>query len=792
MFLSYAAAHASSLDEARAFHRNGDYAQALEAYDKVANSAAPDADKAVARNNACVIHTDQGQFDVAEAYCREALNLRRALDDKRGVARTLNNYARVLQATGQFDDARQAHELALRSNIERSDLSSQIVNRVNLAVLETQARNYAAALDHLAAAEPLLTQVDEQWAEGQKALLGLNRAVIFERIGAYDDALTEIDATIKIATKAAPSVLADAYLNRGVILRNLGDAEAALDAYELAQRTFAERSNKVAAINATLNEAILYWRDLGDDEAAGQAVRDVLDSAASASADDIRHAHYLMARLALAGGALDEAGTALQQLERMAPRAPLTLDAQARVAHAQGNLDEAISFARDAVAAVENERAALGHARHRQSILSDRRGAYALGIDLLYQRYEASSRAQDLEAALQLAARGKALGLIETLPQVNAVQEPKKGMRHIEMFVSERSAHVWTIENGSATWRKFTPDALRRAARLVSRAAASGQALPVEERRILRDLLGDGQPDHLVLAPDGELVAVPFDLVYRNRTRTPVIRYVAAVALDEVKDTAPAPERPSLLVIANPSVPVGGALVPALRGLAQLKSVSQEASRIGAYFGSHAATLAGPSATETGFVSHAPTDVIHIASHAVFDVRLHDGAVLLLADDARHDGLLFSQDIAQLRRPARLTVLSACSTARGVATAGAPVSHLAGAFLAAGSRAVLASLWDVNDAATTVVMEQFYARLAQGMLPHDALHATKRYLSTQPGWDNPAIWAAWVVYGPSDQPVFAQQPNTTNQIALALWAVAALALLLGLLRQTYRRRIMNH
>ncbi len=85
-------------------------------------------------------------------------------------------------------------------------------------------------------------------------------------------------------------------------------------------------------------------------------------------------------------------------------------------------------------------------------------------------------------------------------------------------------------------------------------------------------------------------------------------------------------------------------------------------------------------------------------------------------------------------RGTELVVLSACETGLGKLENGQGVLGLQRAFQAAGARAVVASLWKVDDAATTVLMEQFYANLWTKKMPKlEALRQAQLTVLNNPG-----------------------------------------------------------
>ena len=100
--------------------------------------------------------------------------------------------------------------------------------------------------------------------------------------------------------------------------------------------------------------------------------------------------------------------------------------------------------------------------------------------------------------------------------------------------------------------------------------------------------------------------------------------------------------------------------------------------------------------------------LIHCASHGYVDV--HDPALtgLALTPSETDDGFVTTADVMELSLDADLAVLSACETARGRERKGEGALSLSRAFLYAGARSVVSSMWPVDDRETVRTMEAFY------------------------------------------------------------------------------------
>jgi CHAT domain-containing protein len=108
-------------------------------------------------------------------------------------------------------------------------------------------------------------------------------------------------------------------------------------------------------------------------------------------------------------------------------------------------------------------------------------------------------------------------------------------------------------------------------------------------------------------------------------------------------------------------------------------------------------------------------------------------------------------DILGLKLRSKLVVLSACDTSRGRLLPGEGVLGPAQAFLEAGSAAVLASYWRVDDAATASFMQRFYTHLFAEHL--SAAAALRRAQLEAAHTSSPHTWGAFALYGWPDSSI---------------------------------------
>jgi len=144
--------------------------------------------------------------------------------------------------------------------------------------------------------------------------------------------------------------------------------------------------------------------------------------------------------------------------------------------------------------------------------------------------------------------------------------------------------------------------------------------------------------------------------------------------------------------------------------------------------------------------------IIHFATHGRIDSRYPALSELVFSQiDERgqpRDGSLRLHDIYNLDLQADLVAMSACSTALGREIAGEGLTGLTQGFMYAGSRSVLASLWQVPDRATAELMTRFYRNLLEGgKKPAAALRLAQIDLAGEARWRSPYFWGAFVLQG---------------------------------------------
>jgi CHAT domain-containing protein len=156
--------------------------------------------------------------------------------------------------------------------------------------------------------------------------------------------------------------------------------------------------------------------------------------------------------------------------------------------------------------------------------------------------------------------------------------------------------------------------------------------------------------------------------------------------------------------------------------------------------------------------------IVHLAVHGYFDEEFPWFSGLVLSNSPAGDsGFLTQAGIATLKLNAQIVFLSTGDTAKGRLVKADGIRNTARAFLLAGARSVVATLWAVSDNAAPILAETFYQRLFAGESSEQALREAKIALIEQRAgargaapiddkrdehrWAHPSFWAPFVLFG---------------------------------------------
>jgi CHAT domain-containing protein len=302
-----------------------------------------------------------------------------------------------------------------------------------------------------------------------------------------------------------------------------------------------------------------------------------------------------------------------------------------------------------------------------------------------------------------------------------------------------------------------------------------------------------GSHQQLLVSPDGELNKVPFAALRapdgRYLVEKHTVSYVAS-GRDLLQGDSAAASSVDLLLLANPAY---SAPPPEQAGRSggftgsflPLPGTVEEAKAIRSLVKGKQLVLEGPAATESAVREVKSPKVLHLATHGFFlegqelpvpaplsDFRViadageggpggviismvRSGLALAGANQAGavshgDDGVLTALEVTGLNLYGTdLVVLSACETAVGEVRTGEGVFGLRRAFVLAGAKNLVMSLWLANDYYTALQMEQFYKAVGRGVSPAEALReaqlATISSLREQQQVAPVYLWAPFIV-----------------------------------------------
>ncbi len=205
------------------------------------------------------------------------------------------------------------------------------------------------------------------------------------------------------------------------------------------------------------------------------------------------------------------------------------------------------------------------------------------------------------------------------------------------------------------------------------------------------------------------------------------------------------PVRENLLLIGNPKTN-GSGFEPLPHAAAEMLTIEDQ-------FPQTARTVISDlSAIPSAYISHQPGDYayIHFVAHGTASLLSPLDSAVILSPTPQHPESfkLYARDIIHHPLHAQLVTISACNSSGARAYAGEGLVGLSWAFLRAGAHNVIGALWQVDDAATPLIMDRLYGDLrVRHFTPDIALRNAKLALIHTTGvYRKPLYWGAFQLY----------------------------------------------
>ncbi len=633
-----------------------------------------------------------------------AVSASSVLRDDRELASSLNNRAIALRALRRYDEALAGFEDTYRADSRAASRWGMAYARRNTAITLVEMGRATEAAEPLAESLQLARAIGDR-TSAAKSLLFVGEANRLTgdapaAAAAYAEALAEADSI------PLPEVAWRAHHGLAMLARDRADLPAAAAGFRSA-------IDVVESLRASIRLEEFQDGFLADKQAPYDAlVTTLLD--------------------------MGDARGAFEVSERSRGRNFIDLLGNRTLALSQAADGESLERERVLRIAIEEAERAVGSAD--ASTLGARRAALA----------EARTRYSDF--MLELRARNPQLAAFVRvepvgLDEVQSLLEPDT--RLLVYHVTDAEVIAWVIGRDFIQAAR-TPVGRRELAAQVESLRARLQSLEDVDREVgllsrtllqpVAGLIADAR--RLGVVPHRELHALPFAVLRPMPGGEPLIASHAvfgAPGCSVLRHTfarrGQAMANGSVLAVGDPDT--AGALP-------ELPFAQREAERLAVQY-PEATLLTGGRATESWLADNiGEFSVIHIASHGEFDPANPLHSALRLAPDSKNDGLLTSAEVFGLALRADLVALSACQTGLGRLSNGDDIVGLNRAFVFAGTRQVISTLWRVDDVSTAVLMKHFYRNMA-AMDRAEALRQAQ--LSVRARQPHPAHWGGVVLSG---------------------------------------------
>ncbi|NEP24076.1 tetratricopeptide repeat protein [Moorena sp. SIO3I6] len=689
-----------------------------------------------------------GQYQQVIEFHQQSLALYRELEDRQGEANALDNLGLAYYSLGQYQQAINFHQQSLAIERELGNRQGEADSLHNLGNTYDSLGHYQQAMDFYQQSLAIERELGNR--QGEANSLG-TLGIIYWRLGQYQQAIEFHQQSLALYRELGNRQGEAASLNNlGVAYDSLGHYQQAIEFYQQSLAIDKELGNRqwvaysLQNLGATLSQknqpelAIDFYKQAIEVQESIQGelkVEELKTSYASQEVDIYENLINLLWNQ-------KDFETAFNYVERARAKAFLDQLANEKIdfrAGADSKLLEREQDLKAEINALSQELITLRNGPKNQwdnkTIAEIENKRTALRKD--YQDLLVQLKIQNPETA--------SLKTVEvaSLPEIQGLLDADTTL--VEYFVTDERTLAFIITRNSfhTVPLNVTRQQLTEELTLFQDFADLDEPHPLELKNLHDWLIEPLQPHlnttNISIVPHSILHYLPFAALTDGKEylsdnyallslpSASILRYLP----DKGKSTTG-----SLLALGDPTIP----------GLSPLTYAQKEVETIAQLFKTKA--LVGEAATESALRSRAKqSGIIHLAVHGKYNLRNPLFSAIRLLKDTQHDGSLEVHEVygLDLTSTTNLVVLSACQTKIGELSRGDEVVGLNRAFLYAGTPTIIASLWNVDDAATGLLMKQFYSHWQGGMNKAEALQQAQKDLRKT--YPHPYFWAAFSLTG---------------------------------------------
>lgn len=723
-------------------------------------------------------HFNDGRYEDALAVWGRALDKYRETGNKASQARILQYKAEAYLAIGQSYKA--------TNNLKSALMLAESTGDEQLAAQVTASLGAAYMLSNRAdeARELLEKAVAGEHAEGRlnsAAIAGNNLGNLLASLGEYDAAINVYKRAVSDAREGGDTKLVlKGSVNIARAMVDSGNNDDALEQLQQVEKQVKSLPPSHEKAYILISTGRLYSRlatssetsDSALTELAGETLKEAV-SAAELIKDSraMSYAYGYLGELYENAGNTDDAmistRKALYHL-RTTPAPEIRYRWQwqeGRLLHAQGNNDQAISAYKRAVDDLQTIRPVLiaGNIDKRIDFRKESGRLYLDLADLLLKKADNTTDPAELEAVLREARNTVEMlkgAELENYFQDNCVAALKAKTTGIDQL-GDRTAAIYPIvlpdrleillslPNGMKRYKvqvgadelnqeinRFRARLEKRTTHQYKRHAKNIYGWLIEPME--KDLQSQNI-DTLVFIPDEGLRTIPLSALYDGKDFL-IARYAIATSPGlTLTDPQPLPRENMKMLVAG--------LTESVQGFPPLPDVAGEVTMLNELYNGD--VLENSAFTQINIekeLKDTPYSVVHVASHGKFQSDVNSTFLLTYDGKLTMDTLEgYMASTTYRDQPVELLTLSACQTAVGDDKA---ALGLGGVAVKAGARSALATLWYINDEASSQLITEFYKNLKDSKVSKaQALRQAQLEMINDRRFSHASYWAPFLLIG---------------------------------------------